>query len=294
MITDANGGVLTRYDYEPFGVNCAPNPPCVAQPAEARQFVGKERDTDTGFDYFGARYYEAVNGRFTTVDPALHVDLALIQPQRWNRYAHTLNNPLRFVDPDGRQGIDIANQALTDRWLQGKMTTEEYEAALKANAYGVLAGGSVVAAIWGGPVAWRAAVGCFLSPSCQNAAAGAVEGMAGGPPRITPLHDIDPAAVALARKLGGQASVAIEGFANEFDAVSPRYVAQTTNAVSALLKPGNYLSSSRRAQIKATLQAARALGRKAYFEFTNGVHSDVIDYIRRNAAEVGVDYVIDR
>src|SRR5215510_4178893 len=81
MITDVNGGVLTRYDYEPFGVNCAPNPPCVTQPPETRQFAGKERDVDTGFDYFGARYYEAVNGRFSAVDPLIDFERASADPQ---------------------------------------------------------------------------------------------------------------------------------------------------------------------------------------------------------------------
>jgi RHS repeat-associated protein len=64
---------------------------------------GKERDTDTTFDYFGARYYEAVSGRFTTVDPVLDIEQALVDPQRWNRYAYARNSPLAFVDPDGRQ-----------------------------------------------------------------------------------------------------------------------------------------------------------------------------------------------
>ncbi len=98
MTTDANGGVLERYDFQPFGVACGTACGTGTTP-EAIQFAGKERDA--GFDYFGARSFEGVTGRFTTVDPALN-DEALFDPQLWNRYAYARNNPLAFVDPDGR------------------------------------------------------------------------------------------------------------------------------------------------------------------------------------------------
>jgi RHS repeat-associated protein len=52
--------------------------------------------------YFGARYYRADIGRFTTVDPVYTWQENLADPQRWNRYAYVRNNPLRWTDPDGR------------------------------------------------------------------------------------------------------------------------------------------------------------------------------------------------
>ncbi len=71
-------------------------------------FTGKERDGETGFDYFGARYYAPVPGRFLSPDPLLDsADPA--DPQSWNRYGYSGNNPLRLIDPDGRIPIDIAN-----------------------------------------------------------------------------------------------------------------------------------------------------------------------------------------
>src|SRR6266545_393298 len=96
MITDANGGVVARYDYLPFGGDCAPNPPCVTQPPDTKQFAGKDRDTDTAFDYFGARYYDNAAGRFSTVDPG-HIGGNLLDPQSWNAYSYSRNNPLRFI-----------------------------------------------------------------------------------------------------------------------------------------------------------------------------------------------------
>jgi RHS repeat-associated protein len=64
----------------------------------------KERDVETGLDYFGARYYASVEGRFTAVDSA-GPDPS--NPQTLNKYAYCLNNPLRIIDRDGRYGEDV-------------------------------------------------------------------------------------------------------------------------------------------------------------------------------------------
>ena len=57
--------------------------------------------------YFGARYYRAEIGRLTTVNPELNIKDALVEPQRWNRYTYVTNNPLRYVDPDGRDRMGM-------------------------------------------------------------------------------------------------------------------------------------------------------------------------------------------
>jgi RHS repeat-associated protein len=62
------------------------------------KFTGKERDAETGLDYFGARYYSGAQGRFTSPDP---LGGHLADPQTLNRYAYVRNNPLRFNDPTG-------------------------------------------------------------------------------------------------------------------------------------------------------------------------------------------------
>src|SRR5207249_8874003 len=81
---------------------CAGNTP-IGQGDQPKRFTGKERDAETGLDYFGARYYGSKIGRFTTTDPVYTWRENLVDPQRWNRYAYGRNNPLRFVDPDGRE-----------------------------------------------------------------------------------------------------------------------------------------------------------------------------------------------
>lgn len=99
-VTDSAGNVIERHDYLPFGEEW--NPTGGNQP---RRFTGKERDAETGLDYFGARYYGSKIGRFTTVDPQQTIKENILDPQRWNKYAYGRNNPLRFVDPDGRDWL---------------------------------------------------------------------------------------------------------------------------------------------------------------------------------------------
>jgi RHS repeat-associated protein len=61
---------------------------------------GKERDAETGLDYFGARYFSSPQGRFTSPDP-LMASAHVADPQSWNRYAYAGNNPLKYTDPLG-------------------------------------------------------------------------------------------------------------------------------------------------------------------------------------------------
>jgi RHS repeat-associated protein len=75
--------------------------------------TGKERDAETGLDYFGARYLSSAQGRFTSPD-APFADQHPEDPQSWNMYAYARNNPLQFVDPDGKEirlaaGADVNN-----------------------------------------------------------------------------------------------------------------------------------------------------------------------------------------
>jgi RHS repeat-associated protein len=77
----------------------------------------KERDIETGLDYFQARYYSSTQGRFTSPDPYKIVAEVqnepdpekarsmlthyLMRPQLWNQYPYTINNPLKYTDPTG-------------------------------------------------------------------------------------------------------------------------------------------------------------------------------------------------
>jgi len=108
-MTDSSGNVVWRGDYKPFGEEMEITP----EPENKLKFVGKEKDKETGLLYFGARYMEAMIGRFISPDPVGAVDpetgsvnnKVLKNPQRINLYAYGLNNPNRYIDPDGKQPI---------------------------------------------------------------------------------------------------------------------------------------------------------------------------------------------
>ncbi|HHU35551.1 MAG TPA: RHS repeat-associated core domain-containing protein, partial [Bacteroidetes bacterium] len=86
--------------------SCYPDPPDANYDSRAPQkFTGKERDAETGLDYFGARYFSSPQGRFTSPDIVLLSRLD--NPQTWNLYAYTSNNPLRRIDPDGRNWFNV-------------------------------------------------------------------------------------------------------------------------------------------------------------------------------------------
>jgi RHS repeat-associated protein len=67
----------------------------------AYKFTGKERDQETGLDYFGARYFGSALGRFTSPDPIGIMKQKLVDPQQWNMYVYARNSSLRFMDPTG-------------------------------------------------------------------------------------------------------------------------------------------------------------------------------------------------
>jgi RHS repeat-associated protein len=97
MLTNESAQVIVRFDYLPFGEPCTSACGTSASTATTRQFTSQEKDTESLLDYFGARYYRNLGGRFITVDPD-HVAGNLFDPQRWNAYAYARNNPLTFVD----------------------------------------------------------------------------------------------------------------------------------------------------------------------------------------------------
>jgi RHS repeat-associated protein len=64
--------------------------------------TGKERDTESGLDYFGARYYGSSMGRWMSPDANDNGDYSdSSNPQSWNLYSYVLNNPLTHTDADG-------------------------------------------------------------------------------------------------------------------------------------------------------------------------------------------------
>jgi len=73
--------------------------------ASDQHFTGKERDTEPGLDYFGARYYGSSMGRFMSPDPSGLAYADPTNPQSFNLYSYVLNNPLVSIDPDGLECV---------------------------------------------------------------------------------------------------------------------------------------------------------------------------------------------
>ena len=143
VVTDGQGNVKARHDYLPFGeeLGAGIGQRTVALKYDApdstkQKFTQKERDSESGLDYFLARYYSSAQGRFTSADeftggpddlfdfaehastnPTFYADI--VDPQTLNKYQYALNNPLRYIDPDGHQ----EKQSLTQRLKEGASQT---------------------------------------------------------------------------------------------------------------------------------------------------------------------------
>jgi RHS repeat-associated protein len=78
--------------------------------ATEQHFTGKERDAESGNDYFLARYFGSSMGRFLSPDAFYH-DSHVADPQSWNEYSYARNNPLRYTDPTGE--IATVSQSCT-------------------------------------------------------------------------------------------------------------------------------------------------------------------------------------
>ena|SRR5579863_240335 len=83
-------------------------------------FTGKERDSESGNDYFGARYYASSMGRFLSPDPVGDWAANPGDPQSWNQYAYVEGNPLAMVDPDGTCPVIIAGIGMSPGSASGQ------------------------------------------------------------------------------------------------------------------------------------------------------------------------------
>jgi RHS repeat-associated protein len=117
-------------DFEPYGLeHDAITPTCT----QNYKFTGKERDSESGLDYFGARYNSSRLGRFMSPDPVTMLPERLRDPQQLNLYAYSRNNPLRFIDPTGTTIDDSACLAnkYCKKWMEIFLKSKEGQALWK-------------------------------------------------------------------------------------------------------------------------------------------------------------------
>jgi RHS repeat-associated protein len=102
----ASNGCLSTFFSLPYGDGLPPSPSgtCPTDATE-QHFTGKERDTESGNDYFDARYYASTMGRFMSPDWSAKVSpvpyATMGDPQSLNLYSYVRNNPLSRADADG-------------------------------------------------------------------------------------------------------------------------------------------------------------------------------------------------
>jgi RHS repeat-associated protein len=104
-VDKATGIVNASFSYAPFGevLEAIDGAGSEGLASHNRRFNDKYEDNISGLTYYGARYYDKTSMTWTQADPSYRFapDNASTQPRRADLYAFDLNNPLRYVDPDG-------------------------------------------------------------------------------------------------------------------------------------------------------------------------------------------------
>lgn len=122
-VTEVDGSVFEHLEYFPGGETWVQEK--VNLNDVPFEFSGKQFDSESGFVYFGARYYNPRTGIFVSVDPALvhrleqlpedpakSVGLDTFAPSFLNLYDYADNRPLSEIDRDGRQSTKPLDTAL--------------------------------------------------------------------------------------------------------------------------------------------------------------------------------------
>jgi RHS repeat-associated protein len=104
--SDSSGTIIWRESYRPYGERLTN---ASASQDNSQWYTGHRQDAESGLVYMGARHYDPLIGRFLSIDPAPFTEG---NPHSFNRYAYANNNPVKFVDPDGRAGVLLLEVAV--------------------------------------------------------------------------------------------------------------------------------------------------------------------------------------
>ena len=108
VVTDGSGTVVYSAVHDPYGGIQQTGTNNTYDPQ--LKFSGKERDTESGLDYFGARYYDKNQYRFISVDPIISRQIVWFDSQLWNLYPICFNNPISIIDRTGEYGSPVHRQ----------------------------------------------------------------------------------------------------------------------------------------------------------------------------------------
>jgi RHS repeat-associated protein len=157
VMTDSAGVVISNCTYNPFGeeVGCSPN-----NASNHYRFTGKERDSESGLDDFGARYFSSSMGRWATPDwsarPATVPYADFGDPQSLNLYLYVRNDPVSQADADGH----VSNDSGGESCLSSFACTVQYLEHVKDNQ----------------PSGWFSVTSSFSSGSDDGSGEGADQG----------------------------------------------------------------------------------------------------------------------
>ncbi len=104
-ITDENNSVISAQDYDAWGYLMQSR--VYESDGSVHKFIGKERDKENNYDYFGARYYDARVGTWKQVEPKID------NIHNWSSFVYCIDNPLRVIDP---YGLDWFYNEETKKW----------------------------------------------------------------------------------------------------------------------------------------------------------------------------------
>ncbi|MFL9584414.1 RHS repeat-associated core domain-containing protein [Stenotrophomonas sp. AB1(2024)] len=158
--SDANGNVIERYTYEPYGGIVG------GEVADGPGYTGHVSDAATGLSYMQQRYMDPQLGVFLSVDPVTAYDQSVSQ---FNRYRYANSNPYRFTDADGRQ----AAERFVERHRKD-MEAGNGAVYKPLQPYAVAATGVMLA-----PLAVEAGLATMTNPGVMSAATNIAAEMAG-------------------------------------------------------------------------------------------------------------------
>lgn len=103
--SNENGFLQLTEEYQPYGEKIYQTEDLSS--GNEDWYTGKNYNKELDLTYFGARWYDAKQGRFLSIDP---VPVSLTSIHSFNRYHYANSNPYRYVDPDGEAPSDVTKR----------------------------------------------------------------------------------------------------------------------------------------------------------------------------------------